>query len=51
MLGKISDIINKVSSSFNNDPFMSMATLNRNFEYKIRKESETLKFGQVKPCY
>jgi len=51
MIDRITDLVNKVQTNFDNDPFMTFITLNRSLQYKPRRDSDrNLKYGSVKPC-
>ena len=51
MLRAITEVVNRVSTAFNNDPFMSILTLNRSLKHKVRRTyDKPLKYGVVKPC-
>ena len=45
MISRIADVVNKVATNFNSDPFMTLLTLNRGFDYKVRQIDDNLKYG------
>ena len=48
MVTAIAELTNRVGMGFNNDPFMTLLTLNRSLTYKVRASDKSLKYGTVK---